>query len=128
MSVEIEEYYPRLLEFYYLLSLTYEQFRPLSLRWDNEADRKALFKRIHKMCEEIIRAKGCITRIYHYSLNTKQGLSGRLFGISSIQGVPREIRGLVMKHTTDIDMKNAHPVILVYLCKLYGYACPEVQY
>ena len=33
-----------------------------------------------------------------------------------------------MKHTTDIDMKNAHPVTLVYLCKLYGYACPEVQY
>ena len=80
------------------------------------------------MCEEIIRAKGNITRIYHYSLNTKQGLNGRLFGLSSIQGVPREIRGLVMKHTTDIDMKNAHPVILVYLCKSYGYACPEVQY
>ena len=34
------------------------------------------------MCEEIIRAKGNITRIYHYSLNTKQGLSGRLFEVS----------------------------------------------
>ena len=46
----------------------------------------------------------------------------------AILGVPREIRGLVVKHTTDIDMKNAHPVLLVYLCKLYSYACPEVQY
>ena len=71
MSVEIEEYYPRLLEFYYLLSLTYEQFRPLSLRWDNEADPKALFKRIHKMCEEIIIAKGNITRIYKYKTRIK---------------------------------------------------------
>ena len=50
MSVEIEEYYPRLLDFYYLLSLTYEQFRPLSLRWDNEADRKALFLEEYIKC------------------------------------------------------------------------------
>ena len=71
MSVEIEEYYPRLLEFYYLSSLAYEQFRPLSLRWDNEADRKALFKRIHKTCEEIIIAKGNITRIYKYKTRIK---------------------------------------------------------
>ena len=33
-----------------------------------------------------------------------------------------------MKHTTEIDIKDAHPVILVYLCKLYGQACREVQY
>ena len=33
-----------------------------------------------------------------------------------------------MKHITDIDIKHAHPVILVYFCKLYGYACREVKY
>ena len=66
MSVEIEEHYPELKGFHYIKSLTYDQFKPLASRWDNEDDRKALFKRIHKMCEEIIRANGHITRIYHY--------------------------------------------------------------
>lgn len=128
MSVEIIESYPNLRAVNYVLSMSFEQFRPYSLRWDNEKERKALFKRIHGMCEEIIRAKGLITRVYHYSLNTPSGLGGRLFGPTSIQSVPREIRGLLFKHTTDIDMKNAHPVILKYLCNKYDIKCPQLEY
>ena len=62
-----------------------------------------------------------VSRVFAIKDYTKQGLSGRLFEVSSIQGVPREIRCLVMKHITDIDIKHAHPVILVHFCKLYGY-------
>jgi hypothetical protein len=29
---------------------------------------------------------------------------------------------------TDIDMANAHPTILLYICKKHGIACPELEY
>lgn len=128
MSVEIVEHYPSLREIKFILSMNYEQFRPYSLRWNNEQDRKELYTRIRKMCEEIVRAKGTITRVYNHSLSTPAGLGGRLFGPSSIQIVPREIRGLIMKHTTDIDMKNAHPTILRYLCRKHNIKHSELDY
>ena len=127
-SIEIHESYPDLLPFHFILSLSYEQFRPYSMRWSNEQERKDLFKRIHKMCDEVICANGSITRVYNYSLSTPTGMGGRLFGPTSIQFVPREIRGLLMKHTTDIDMKNAHPTILLYLCNKYNIKCPQLEY
>lgn len=128
MSVEIVESYTDLRPFAFIRSMTYEQFRPYSLRWDNEQERKELYARIRKMCDEVIRAKGSITRVYHHAFTTPSGLGGRLFGPSSIQAVPREIRGMMMKHTTDIDMTNAHPVILRYLCRKYGFKHSELDY
>lgn len=119
MSIEITESYPSLRPFAFILSMSYEQFRPYSLRWDNEQERKDLYTRIRKMCDEVIRSKGSITRAYHYAFNTPAGMGGRLFGPSSIQAVPREIRGMLMQHTTDLDMTNAHPVILRHLCRKY---------
>ena len=32
-----------------------------------------------------------------------------------------------MKHTTDIDMKNAHPVILKYICHKHSIRCPMLS-
>ena len=128
MSIEIVESYPDLRPFAFIRSMSYEQFRPYSLRWDNEQERKELYTRIRKMCDEVIRAKGSITRAYHYAFNTPAGMGGRLFGPSSIQAVPREIRGMLMKHTTDIDMVNAHPVILRFLCRKYNIQHPHLDY
>jgi hypothetical protein len=128
MSIEIVESYHDIRPFAFIRSMSYEQFRPYSLRWDNEQERKELYTRIRKMCDEVIRAKGTITRAYHHSFTTPAGLGGRLFGPSSIQAVPREIRGMLMKHTTDIDMANAHPVILRHLCRKYGIKHVELDY
>ena len=33
-----------------------------------------------------------------------------------------------MKSTTDIDMKNAHPRILLYLARSYGFYSPNLEY
>jgi hypothetical protein len=33
-----------------------------------------------------------------------------------------------MSHTTDIDMKNAHPTILRYLCSIHKINCPNLEY
>ena len=128
MSIEIEENYEDLTGFYFLLSLTYENFALLSKRWEDKSDLRTIFNRIKEMCKQVIRSKGRIVRIYNPSINTIDNQGGRLFGSTSIQFVPREIRGLLMKFTTDIDMKNAHPKILLYLARSYGFYCPNLQY
>jgi hypothetical protein len=64
-------------------------------------------------------------REYNYSKNMKT--SGRLFS-NGVQNIGREIRGFLMSHTTDIDMKNAHPVILRYICKKHNILSRELDY
>ena len=65
MSIEIEEDYENLTGFYYLLSLSYENFSQLAERWKDEADLRTIFTRIKDMCKEVIRSKGKIRRIYN---------------------------------------------------------------
>lgn len=128
MSIEIEENYKDLRGFYYLLSLNYDKFISLSKRWETKVDLKSIYNRIQEMSKQVIRSKGTIIRIYNPSINSIDKEGGGLFGPTSIQMAPREIRGLLMKHTTDIDMKNAHPKILLYLCKAYGFHSPNLEY
>jgi len=57
----------------------------------------------------------------------KQNAShGRFYAIGSLslQSMPREIRHTIAKDFyTDIDIKNAHPVILAHLCDKIGVSC-----
>ena len=58
----------------------------------------------------------------------KGRINGRLFGQNSIQGVKKEIRGfLTEKLTTDIDIANCHPVILLELCLKHEFECPNLK-
>ena len=55
-------------------------------------------------------------------------VNGRLFGQNSIQGLKKEIRGfLTEKLTTDIDIANCHPVILLELCLKHEFECPNLK-
>ena len=38
--------------------------------------------------------------------------------LSMTHGGGKAFRGYLMSHTTDIDMNNARPVILSYICKI----------
>jgi hypothetical protein len=73
-----------------------------------------------------LKTTGITKRIYSYATGT----SGRLFSGGSLQGLPSTIRGLFMRDGigTDIDMCNAHPVILRYICKLHNIPCPNLDY
>ena len=64
---------------------------------------------------------------YNYSKNLKT--YGRLFATSvSLQSMPREIRNaLAVGKYYDIDMKNAHPVLLAQYCKKNGIRCDIVD-
>lgn len=58
----------------------------------------------------------------------KGRINGRLFGQNSIQGLKKEIRGfLTEKLTTDIDIVNCHPVILLELCLKHEFECPNLK-
>jgi hypothetical protein len=111
----------------YLNTLTFKQFKEYC-SCKNEEERKIQYRNLKKFCETIIRTRGEIKRIYSYSLQTPLEMGGRLFSGNSVQSIKGVFRGFLMTHTTDIDMKNAHPVILSYICRLHDIKCPNLDY
>lgn len=111
----------------YLNTLTFKQFKEYC-SCKNEEERKIQYRNLKKFCETIIRTRGEVKRIYSYSLQTSLEMGGRLFSGNSVQSIKGVFRGFLMTHTTDIDMKNAHPVILSYICRLHDIKCPNLDY
>lgn len=111
----------------YLNTLTFKQFKEYC-SCKNEEERKIQYRNLKKFCETIIRTRGEVKRIYAYSLQTSLEMGGRLFSGNSVQSIKGVFRGFLMTHTTDIDMKNAHPVILSYICRLHDIKCPNLDY
>ena len=112
----------------YLSSLSFDNYKQY-INWDcNMDEKKKMFDNFKLFCKLNIKSKGEVKRLYSYTLNTPNEVGGRLFCGGSIQGLPRDVRGAIIKHTTDIDMKNAHPTILRYLCKVNNINCPNLHY
>ena len=78
--------------------------------------------------KKMIRTNGLNCVKYDQSKNLKD--KGRLFAkMASLQNLPREIRGaLAYENYYDIDMINAHPVILAQYCKKNDIDCPNLEY
>lgn len=108
----------------FLKTLTISNIKSLCPHLKNDTERHKELNRIKSFCETNIKTKGVTKRIYKYSEDTVPSFGGRLYSSSGIQGLPKKFRGFLMKHTTDIDMKNAHPTILKYLCKQNSIRCP----
>ena len=77
-------------------------------------------------------AKKYLNKSHNGKLNVcyKQNDSlGRFYAVGalSMQGLPREIRHTIGTEYTDIDMKNAHPVILLHLCGLRNILTPNLK-
>ena len=118
-----------LLKIHFLNSLSLIQFKSLCCKkCKNEEERKIKYNLMKDYCKAIIKTRGQIKKIYAYSLSTPLESGGRLYCGYSIQSLPKEIRGFLMTHTTDIDMKNCHPVILKYICKIHNLKCPNLEY
>lgn len=121
----------------YLDSISFETFRDDCIREAEESGDKAPLLKdmktwhtiLKQFCATNIKTKGITKRIYSHSMNTPAGLGGRLFSGGSMQSIWSVYRGLLMRgRGTDIDMKNCHPVILRYVCKLHNIDCPELEY
>ena len=95
-----------------LSALSYESYKSMgSFKTDKECQTSfQYFKNYVKMMRK---TNGEMVHIYKHVDENK----GRLFSGTSIQGKPKYIRGYLLHGiTTDIDMVNAHPSILLYLC------------
>ena len=89
---------------------------------------KAHLKLIKSYVKNSIKCKGNMKHLYHYSDTTPEGLGGRLFCKSSIQGLDSIIRAYLYRDvTTDIDFKNMHPILLAYICEKNDIRCPQLN-
>lgn len=115
----------------YLASLTYDQFLLYGGKkeYKNEPERKRNYEILINFCKSSIANNGVSTRQYTYSKDTVENLGGRMYAGNSVQGLQKNFRGfLMMDITTDIDMKNAHPVILKYICKKHNISTPFLEH
>lgn len=134
--MEFYERYPqeKLIAFHYVKSLTLKQLKDAGiLTGPNDEERKKYYRIIMNFCDGIIKTNGEVKRLYKFTGGNTWGEenegSGRLFCGNSIQGIQKDIRGLFLNgFTTDIDMSNAHPVILRYICKINNEPCPNLEY
>lgn len=114
---------------YWLSQLTYTEFVELCVNKNKKhttEESKTKYSILQQFCQTNLKTGGNTKRIYTYS----NGTFGRLFSGGSLQGLPSTIRGLFMRDGvgTDIDMCNAHPVILKYVCGLHNIECPQLEY
>lgn len=108
----------------FLKTFTLATIKTLCPHLKNDTERHRQLDLLKSFCETNIKTSGTTKRIYKYSDDTVPSFGGRLYSSNGVQSLPKKIRGFLMKHTTDIDMKNAHPVILKYLCKRHNIRCP----
>eukprot|EP01041_Mallomonas_annulata_P011871 gene11871-24874_t len=116
---------------HYLNQVSYSQFKTQFIKkeeYDDENEIKLKFKKLKSYCSNVIFNKGISNREYKYATDTPVTTGGRLYSGGSIQGVTKKVRGYLMKHTTDIDMKNCHPVILQHICSTYGIKCDRLTF
>ncbi len=114
----------------FLNQMAFDEFkRHCSSSCKNEAERKIEYEKMKNFCKAHIKAKCEIRRIYSYTLKTPNEVGGRLYSGTSIQGLNKQLRGFLCQGImTDIDMKNAHPTIARYLCKLNNIDCANLSY
>jgi hypothetical protein len=119
-----------LLKIHFLNELSFKEFKTFcSSNAKSEEERKKQHNILQGFCKANIKARGQMTRIYSFTQRTPLEVGGRLYCGNSLQGIGKQFRGFLCDGvTTDIDMKNAHPTIARYLCRLHGIPCPNLSY
>lgn len=109
---------------HYIASLPKTEITEIFKRRADNKNLEMKHSQLQKFIKEVISSNGVVTRNYKYAKGPICPFGGRLFS-NGVQGVMREFRGLLMRDSsTDIDMKNAHPTILKYLCGIHDIRAP----
>ena len=67
-----------------------------------------------------------ISRVYSFADNKT---FGRLFDSSGLQGMQKDIRGVLSDGiVSDLDIVNCHPIILSWICYNNDISCPNLEY
>jgi len=110
----------------YINSLTCNDMVKLGIMrtTNTKEETKSQYTTIKKYCNNMIKSNGCMDIRYKPSDNSPHG---RLFGKNSIQKISGIVRGFLFNGiTTDLDIKNAHPVIALYLCNKHQIHSPNL--
>ena len=122
-----------LIPIYWLSNVSYTDFaadckNSMTIK-PKESDIKQWYSVLQKFCDTNIKTQGITKRIYSYSITTPRGMGGRLFSGGSMQSIWNKYRGLLLRDSaTDVDMTNAHPILLKYICSLHDIFCPNLTY
>ena len=114
---------------HYLMTLTPDDLKkynpPSKHHCKTEDEFKAAHEKLRVFLNACVGKAGGVQRTYRYA----QGKDfGRMFCSEGIQNVWRAFRGALCEGLmTDIDMKNCHPVILVWLCEKFAIDCPKLR-
>ena len=121
-SIILEEKVNKLRVSYLLETYTFDVFYA---NWNGKkGDGKKEYNKIIKYLNDKLNAKHDYVK-YNY---VKGRTSGRLIGDNTIQSCNKNIRGFICDGlTTDIDMDNAHPTILLSLCDKYDIQAPNLK-
>lgn len=121
---------------HYLITMTFKDYKQHTAGSSakNDDERKKNFDKMKSYVSSMIKASGEMKRLYKFTggnnWNDDGTGSGRLFAhAGGVQGLAKLIRGfLFQENTTDIDMCNAHPTILRYLCLIHNIICDELTF
>ena len=104
-------------------SYTYENFYTT---WEGSAtDAKIQYDKVIKFLVSKTENEGTNAIKYNH---TKGRVNGRMYGEKSLQCCPREVRGFLCDGiSTDIDIVNAHPVLLLNICNKHSIECPNLK-
>jgi hypothetical protein len=114
----------------YLLTLSFATMKKMKLfkKAKDEEEKQKLYNTVKKFCEAHVKCKGQIRRIYAKPQSTPGEVDSRLYCGHSAQSLPGEFRRFFFgDSTTDLDMKNCHPVILRYICWKHRIPSPELN-
>ena len=114
---------------HYLMTLTADDLKkynpPSKHPCKTEDDFKAALNKLHVFLHACMGKESGVQRTYRYARGKD---FGRMFCSAGLQNVWRAFRGALCKGLmTDIDMKNCHPVILLWLCEKYEIDCPKLR-
>ena len=115
----------------WLLQQPMEYFQPILNKTGGKTKDilETQFNILKSYLKNAIRMNGVTDRIYKYPDNTDPIHGNRLYSDGGIQGLQSDIRAFLMGDTTtDIDMVNAHPTILKYICNINNILCPNLTY
>ena len=121
-AVVLEENINKLRASYLLDTFTFENFYSTF-----DGKKQCAIKEYEKITKYLNNKLTCKHNYVKYNYS-KGRTSGRLIGDFTIQSVNRNIRGFICDGlTTDIDMVNAHPTILLGLCNKYDIQAPNLE-
>jgi len=122
MAVVLEERINKKRASYLLDTYTFEQFYSA---WEGtKTDAKKQHAKIINYLSAKVKDENNYVK-YNY---IKGRTNGRLFGDNTIQSCKRNVRGFLCEGiTTDIDIDNCHPNLLLKICETHDIECPNLK-